>query len=33
MNINSNIDLYYIILKMNINKNIDLLHIIIKNEN
>ena len=33
MNINSNIDLYHIILKKKINNNIGLLHIIIKNEN
>ena len=32
MNININIDLYNIIIKMNINNNIDLYHIIIKNE-
>ena len=32
MNINNNIDLLYIIIKMNINNNIDLYHIIIKNE-
>ena len=32
MNINNNIDLYNIIVKMNINNNIDLLYIIIKNE-
>ena len=32
MNINNNIDLYNIIIKMNINNNIDLYYIIIKNE-
>ena len=32
MNINNNIDLYHIIIKMNINNNIDLSNIIIKNE-
>ena len=32
MNINNNIDLFYIIIKMNINNNIDLFYIIIKNE-
>ena len=32
MNINNNIELLYIIIKMNINNNIDLLNIIIKNE-
>ena len=32
MNINKNIDLYHIIIKMNINNNIDLSNIIIKNE-
>ena len=32
MNINNNIDLYHIIIKMNINNNIDLFYIIIKNE-
>ena len=32
MNINNNIDLFYIIIKMNINNNNDLFHIIRKNE-
>ena len=32
MNINNNIDLYYIKIKMNINNNIDLSYIKIKNE-
>ena len=32
MNINNNIDLFFIIKKMIINNNIDLYHIIIKNE-
>ena len=32
MNINNNIDLYHIIIKMNINNNIELYHIIVKNE-
>ena len=32
MNINNNIDLFHIIIKMNINNNIDLLYIIIINE-
>ena len=32
MNINNNIDILIIIIKMNINNNIDLFHIIIKNE-
>ena len=32
MNINNNIDLFHIIIKMNINNNIYLFHIIIKNE-
>ena len=32
MNINNNIELKYIIIKMNINNNIDLCNIIIKNE-
>ena len=32
MDINNNIDLYNIIIKMNINNNIDLLYIIRKNE-
>ena len=32
MNINNNIDLYNIIIKMNINNNIDLYYIIIKNK-
>ena len=32
MNINNNIELFNIILKMNINNNIELLDIIIKNE-
>ena len=32
MNINNNIDISNIIIKMNINNNIDLLYIIIKNE-
>ena len=32
MNINNNIELLYIIIKMNINNNIELFYIITKNE-
>ena len=32
MNINNNIDLFHIIIKMNINNNINLYNITIKNE-
>ena len=32
MNINNNINLFHIIIKININNNIDLLDITIKNE-